>query len=275
MRGVYQHSSKVEENLKRLVNKKRIKYKAPYYFLKNRGQIVDLRKKREKYSKEKIKLAKKIIKLLQFIPWIKMIGITGALAMNNSDKDDDIDLLIITGKNRLWLTRILIIAVLEILGKRRRPNDKKFKDKICLNMFLDKTALSLSKEKRNLFTSHEICQMKPIFNRGHTYERFLYKNKWVKDYLPNSIKGISEVKSSNTSEVKGKKKKLFDFLENLVYQLQLKYMKSKRTIEQVSPYFAFFHPQNMTKKVLWSHNNKLKKFLGVFALLFLKMLKYY
>ncbi|GAG00712.1 unnamed protein product [marine sediment metagenome] len=210
--------------------------------------ILELRKKKEKYSQKKLKIAKKTANFLKFIPWIKVIGITGALAMHNSDKDDDIDFLIITQRDRLWLTRLLIVFFLEILGKRRRPNDKKIKDKICLNMFLDEFTLSLSKTKRNLFTAHEIVQMSPIYNKDNTYERFLRANLWVKKYLPNSLKDTSEVARSDSSEVEGSC--ILNLLENLAYQFQSKYMKSKITSERISPHFAFFHPKDRSREIL-------------------------
>ena len=251
-------NSQIQNSLKILQNKKRIFEKEDFYFLPGREKTVNLRKRREKYSQEKIEIVKNTIRILKFIPWIKMVGITGALAMHNSSKNDDIDFLVITAKNRLWLTRLLMVIVLEILGKRRRPNHKKIKDKICLNMFLDEIALSLSGDKQSLFTAHEIVQMKPAFNRDFTYERFLQANLWVRNYLPNGIKqteNTSEVKSSDTSEVEGEKK-LLDFLEKLAYQFQLKYMKSKKTIEQISPHSAFFHPQDKGKEILREYEKK-------------------
>jgi len=251
---------KIKKYLRQLRQKERTFKKGNFYYLPNRKKIVALRKKREKYSQGKIKIAKRIVKILQFIPWIKMIALTGALAMNNSDKDDDIDFLVITAKNRLWLTRLLLIMSLEILGRRRRPNDKIFRDKICLNMFLDEAVLRLAQNKQNLFTAHEVCQMKPIFDKDDTYEKFLQANLWVKKYLPNGIKqteNTSEVKSSDTSEVEVKKTYLLDKFEKMVYQLQLKHMESKRTNEDISPHFAFFHPKDRAKEILKEYNKKL------------------
>jgi len=251
--------SLVEKALKQLISKKKINYKNPYYFLSKKEKTVNLRKNREKHSRKKSQIAKITVKILSFVPWIKMIAITGALAMKNSDKDDDIDFLIITTENRLWMTRFLLALILEILGKRRRPNDKKFKDKICLNMFLDETALSLSKGKRNLFTAHEICQMRPIFNRNHTYEKFIKENLWVKDYLPNGIVNSPRARLAARQVKAGQKSKLFDFLENLTYKFQTNYMRSKKTNEQIFPNYAFFHPQGNGQKILQKYKESLQK----------------
>ena len=241
-------------NLKKLIKEKKVAKRKEFYFLFGRKKIVDLRKSRKKISRQKIKKAQKIIKIINFIPWLKMIAISGALAMSNADKDDDIDFFIITANNRLWLTRLLIIIILEIFGQRRRPQQTKVKDKVCLNMFLDEKALVLAKTKRNLFTAHEICQLKPIFNRQQTYEKFINQNQWLKKYLANCLK-FKKLKQDKIKLKKGLA--FFDFLEKLAYQCQKKYMSKKMTLEKISPHFAFFHPRNRAKEILRQFKKKI------------------
>jgi hypothetical protein len=200
------------------------------------------------------------------------------LAMNNSSKDDDIDLMIITSSNRLWLTRLIITLWLDLLGKRRRPGNikykilnikyKKYKNKICLNMWLDETVLKLNKNKQNLFTAHELVQMKLIFNRDYTYEKFLSSNEWVRKYLPNGIdiKILTRLRQGyggqGYKDIKGIKVKniqqflnfsisqFLDILEKVAFQIQYNFMKSKITREEVTLHFAFFHPIDRAKEIL-------------------------
>jgi len=152
-----------------------------FYCLPGREEIVGLRRRREEWSKPKSRKAQRIASLLKFIPWIKLIGVTGALAMGNSDEEDDIDLMIITSSGRLWLTRGLVATFLLLTGQYRRAS--KIKNRICPNLMLSEKALEFP--DRDLFTAHEIVQMKPIFERGNTYQKFLWANKWIKDFLPN------------------------------------------------------------------------------------------
>jgi len=156
-----------------------------YFFLKGRSGIIKERVKRERYAREKIKIAQKTARLLKLIPFIKMVGITGNLAMKNTDQGDDIDFLIVTSKNRLWLSRFLVVFLLELLGRRRHPRDKEVKDKICLNMFLDEGHLMISKKEQNLFSAHEVLQFKSLWQRGNIYDDFLNQNQWVKKFLAN------------------------------------------------------------------------------------------
>ncbi|MCX7881369.1 MAG: nucleotidyltransferase domain-containing protein [Patescibacteria group bacterium] len=62
------------------------------------------------------------IKLLSFFPQIKLVGLSGSIAMMNAKEDDDIDLFIITAKNRLFTGRFIAIILAELLGLRRKRN---------------------------------------------------------------------------------------------------------------------------------------------------------
>jgi len=105
--------------------------------------------------------------------------------MGNSDLNDDIDLLMVSRKNRLWLTRLLTVLLVELIAKRRHPGDKDVKDKICLNMFLDEEHLRVPQKEQDLFSAHEVCQMKVLWEKEGIYKKFIRENKWVKKFLPN------------------------------------------------------------------------------------------
>lgn len=170
-----------EVSLQKLFKAGRCKLWDGYYYLTGREQIVELRKQRERWSVSKIKRAKRIARILKFLPWVKLIGITGGLAQNNSHKDDDIDLLFITSRQRVWLTRGFVVLILRLLRLYRRPG--KIVDMICPNMFIAEESLRMQPE--DLFIAHEVCQLKPIFVKNRTYQRFLKANLWVRKFLPN------------------------------------------------------------------------------------------
>ena len=73
-----------------------------------------------------------------------------------------------------------------LLPQLRQPHQRFLvSDKICLNLWLDETALSLPRNQRNLYTAHEVVQVKPILDRDYTYLKFIIANLWLKNYLPN------------------------------------------------------------------------------------------
>lgn len=236
---------------------KQVETNGRYFFLQGRQKIVDFRKDRERWSQDKLRIASRVATVLKYLPFLKMVGITGALAMNNSPQDDDLDFLLITSKNRLWLTRLLTTLVTELQRKRRRLNEKNIKDKICLNIFWDESHLVLPVAERNLFTAHEICQVKPLWNKGRTYENFLRVNQWTAKYLPNFYKvgGLKKKINNDKSLISP----FFDLLEKIAYKVQLLYMRSRKTKEKVECYRAFFHPREGSRWVLTAYSLRLRK----------------
>jgi len=222
-----------------------IEEKDGYFFLKGREELIKLRKEREKYSKKKWVEARRAASKLQGVPWIKMIGVTGALAMNNAKEEDDIDFFVITSKDSLWLTRFLIWFICPFLGiKRRARKDKDVKDKICFNLFLDESNLKI--EPENLFLAHEICQVRPLLNKDKTYEKFIKANEWVEEYLPNAL-NFKRINRQSSQIMSTQAFSFLAILNRIAFFLQYHYMKSKITSEKITLTAAFFHPANSQK----------------------------
>ena len=257
--------SLVKKELSRVVNLRLVEKKEGFYFLRGRQGIVSLRQKREKWSIEKIKIARKITAILKSVPWIQAVLLTGALACRNCEQEDDIDCLIITSKERLWLTRFFTVLILEILGWRRRPQEKKIRNKLCLNMFLSKDCLALPENERDLFTAHEVLQTQLLWQRNNSYLSFIKANRWVGNYLANAYSEILE-KEKKRGKIDSKKRNnscFFDFLERLVFLFQTNYMKPRRTIEVVESSRALFHPQDSRSWVMREYNKRISNLPGL------------
>ncbi|MBM3205742.1 hypothetical protein FJZ41_02780 [Candidatus Shapirobacteria bacterium] len=174
------------KDLKKAISElKQVEKSGLYLFIKGQRQLVYQRQKRAKVSLMKLKIARKVAWVLKTIPTVKMVALTGALAMNNTQKKDDIDFLVVTSKNRLWLTRPWIVFLIELLARRRHPGDKEFEDKICLNMFLAEDCLKIPPQEQSLYTAHEICQLKPLWQKDNLYQKLLKANSWSQKFLPN------------------------------------------------------------------------------------------
>ena len=181
--------------------------------------------------------------------------------MNNTEEDDDIDFFIITKKNTIWITRLFCLFTLELLNTRRKREDRRVSDKICLNMFVDEAFLEISKKRQNLYTAHEVLQMKPLFQRENKYKKFLNANMWVEEYMPNSLKGIM----NNELGIKKKKESkfiiyFFFFLNPIARKLQYFYMKNHISKEVISDTILAFHPIDYKAKILSAYNKRIKKY---------------
>jgi len=215
------------------------------YYLKGRKGLIYKRILRGKTSKYKMTKAIKASKLLALIPSVKMVAVTGALAMENASGTSDIDLMIVTSRNLMWTTRLVVIVALYIFRiPRRRPDDKIQEDKLCLNMWVDESFLRWS-GKKNAYTAHEISQIKPIINKDNTYEKYIFTNKWIKDYWPNATTYKKVV-----TKTLPKPFVFVPLLEEFTRKIQYEYMKKKITNEVISPKTARFHPLDWGEAVL-------------------------
>src|SRR4030042_2392407 len=234
---------------------RKIEKKKELYCLRGRLHTTNLRRKRKRYSSPKIIRAKFYARILQFIPTLRLVAVSGALAMNNSDKGDDIDLVLITSRGSLWTTRFL--ANILLLPFKRSPSEKKVTNKACLNVFIDEIKLKISPP--NLYFAHEICQMKPFWDRDGTYDKFVKVNNWIRKYLPNwqvssqfVVHGSQKKKASTVNRQPST-------LENFLQSFQLWYMKRKVTSERISKNQLFFHPLNTQDRILDEYKKRLSR----------------
>ncbi|MEK7497979.1 MAG: nucleotidyltransferase domain-containing protein [Patescibacteria group bacterium] len=195
----------------------------------------------KKFSEKKIKIARKAASVLSKIENIKLVAITGSLAMDNAKENSDIDLMIITKKGTLWTTRLLSYFWLRLSNlPLRKTGDKNEKDKLCLNMWLDEGDLSI--QKRNAFMAHEIAQIIPLVNKNKCYERFLWENKWLLDFWPKSVSIKNYELRIKNRHIIHNSLFIIHAIERFAYWLQYFYMRPKITREIVTATRAFFHP---------------------------------
>lgn len=199
-----------------------------FYFLQGRMNLVELRLKKEKISALKIKKLRKIIWLLRLAPYVRMIATTGRLAMKNSGKNSDWDLLIVLKQGKIWTGRTLITGLLQFMGKRR--HGKKIKDRICLNYFITDESLKIDTQSRpfeiNLFSASEYSFMIPLFG-FKKFRKFQMRNAWIKDFKPNytlaEVKNIKVVPDTHFSKIfrkAGEQILNFNFIESFLRKIE-------------------------------------------------------
>jgi hypothetical protein len=146
----------------------------PYYTLAGRESLVATRARRAQTSAPLMRLAEHYGRLIGRLPFVRMVAVTGALAVENSDDSDDVDYLIVTAPGRVWLARALTMAVVR-LAKLRGVT-------LCPNYLLAETALALP--ERDLYTARELLQMRPVAGLD-VYQRMFVANAWCFGLLLN------------------------------------------------------------------------------------------
>jgi len=158
-----------------------------YFTLPGREALCDLRRQRERMATELWLKANGYGRTIASLPFIRMVAVTGSLAMRNADESADIDYLIVTEPGRLWFCRAMVLLVgrwAAMRGVNLCPN---YLISLRKLVFPDKT----------LYTAHEIAQMIPLSGLD-VYDLLLKQNDWMFSYLPNARGVPSQDKPSTT-----------------------------------------------------------------------------
>lgn len=248
----------------------KVSSKENYYFIGGNEDYIELRKSRESYSKKSWKLAKFVTHIIKRFPFVRAVFVTGSLSKNSSMPDSDLDFMVVTEKNRLWISRTLLMLFKKIL----LFNSHKY---FCINYFISEDSLGIC--EKNIFIATEIVHIKSTFNTG-LMKKFLEANLWVKEFFPNYKIGdpyfnSSGFKVNNNKSYFQKFTELF-FIGNSGDKLDKYFMKKtsghwKNKYSQYSDCerekmftstssVSKTHPGNMEKVIMNYYKERLEKF---------------
>jgi hypothetical protein len=143
--------------------------------LTGREELFDIRRRRQAIAQERWGTARAYGRILVGLPFVRMVAVTGSLAMNNLEAGGDIDYLVVTAVGRLWLCRAIAILVVRWAAQRG--------ERLCPNYFLSQD--SLESKPQNLYNAHELAHMVPL-NNPPLYQLMRASNAWTNRYLPNA-----------------------------------------------------------------------------------------
>lgn len=219
-------------------------------------------------AKYKLRMASVFADILSEYDGILFFGVSGSVASGYAKVGDDIDVFIITKKDRLWTMRFFVNIASIILKNRRGRRQQKItsnihQDKFCFNLFLSEVDLELPENKKTKYVASEIFFLKPILIRGGVYEKFLEKNDWIHDQLQNAdFRKNTMPDISKENELKVWQKVCLNLIkmaymvslkiplsESVYGYLQKKYMQDHITSEIVTPTQLWFHPRDLNEEM--------------------------
>lgn len=248
----------LKKTLSNLIKQKKLVHQSSYYFLPGRDRIIKLFSSRQYLNKNRFKTALKAARILSFIPFIKLIGVTNSLSFHNSNQNSDIDFFIITQKDRLWLTRFFSVLVLDIF--RLAKNKHQIQGKICLGNFVDEDFSDLSKlnSKKDFYQLIWSFHFMPIYEDNFFLD-FTKSNSWIKKSMPyftysknNLIKKPFLNKILNVIISIIFYKKVGDIFEDFVRIIQIKRFKK---IEKDKLAFSYA-TRKMFRHIAYDKNKK-------------------
>lgn len=146
-----------------------------FYSLHPNNAFVQRRRAGNELAKKRLKTARKFSWLISRFPFVRAIMISGSLSKDYMEAGSDIDYFIITEPGRLWLTR----GLLALFKRFFLLNSHKF---FCTNYLIDSQSLEI--EEKNIYTAMETTTLIPVYGKV-LYEKFVTKNQWTKNHLPN------------------------------------------------------------------------------------------
>lgn len=165
-----------------LVLRDHICHVAGFYALREHQADIALRCQRATITQTLWPLAIRYGAWLGYLPFVRMVALTGALSVHNPHDDrDDFDYMLIAQPGRVWLARAFAVLMVRLMRLRGHE--------ICPNYVL--AADQLTQMRHDLYIAHEVTQMTPIYDEN-LYQRLMRGNRWTQDYLPNA-QGIFHV----------------------------------------------------------------------------------
>jgi hypothetical protein len=196
---------------------------------------------RKKNARAKLNIAKELAyRIGKNFDKVLFVGISGSVAAGYPKGEDDIDLVIITKKDTLWLCRLQIW----IWAKRnkiemRSYGGKEVKDAFCFNVWLEEDYLAVPKGKRNLRSAVDLILLTPLVDKGGLMRKLVKSNMWAKKYVATGIREIWK-REKQRERIPGSS--LIARAGNWgCYFLQRGYMARKITGEIVNRKQAWFH----------------------------------
>lgn len=237
-------------DLEKKILRRHIKYTRGFYSLKKNANGYKKRVEIGKTSIKKWRIARRMSRLISFLPYVRMVAITGSLALNSTNKNSDIDMLIVAKAGHIWTTRVIVSALMHVLGKRRHA--KFIRDRICLNHYVSDSESIL--RPRQLFSDHISSTFIPIWKSESYLVPFSKKNTV---YLQTISETHPMLMLRHFIEW-GFSKGLSPKLEKALKVIQMRKIEGRQFIADDNA-LVFHHPRPQNQEALYLYKQNLRQ----------------
>lgn len=155
-----------------------------YYFLQGRSKLVKLRIDNQVHHHEIWKKVERMKLIFSFTPFLKGVYVCNTLAMTQARPGSDIDVLIVTAQNRLFIVRTWLLVLTQILGIRR--HGAKVEGRLCLSFFVDEDHVDFSQlllKPYDVYFAYWLLLLRPIGKSSS----LLSSNEWMRNYFSEKV----------------------------------------------------------------------------------------
>lgn len=158
-----------------LVAEARLGRRGDLVHLAGRAEVLDVYDDRKARAATMWVQAKEWGRRIARLPFVRMVAVTGGLAVDSVADHDDIDFFIVVRPGRLWMTRLMII----ILGRLAEREDIE----LCPNFIVSTEAIEM--DERTIYVARELAQMVVLVG-DDLCQSVRARNAWMFDFLPNA-----------------------------------------------------------------------------------------
>ncbi len=223
--------------LDNLVLEQKIFKKHNLYFLDLENLDLGLNKRHNSYLEQfnKLLVAKKAVKLIKYLPFVRAVFVCNSVALGLAHKRSDIDLFIISERNKVWLVRFLITLILSLSGLRNTKT--KTANRICLSFFcsIDNLKLKPANNFTDIYLGYWLKHLVPLYDEKQVLQKIKKANKnflktiFVNDFLVFNYNNywFQKIKFERIKVLIEKVFSFFvrEFVLNLLYKFQVKHLQ--------------------------------------------------
>ncbi|MGN6476672.1 MAG: nucleotidyltransferase domain-containing protein, partial [Flavipsychrobacter sp.] len=148
-----------------------------FYMLEDSRELVTRRLEGKQRADALMDEAYRSVSRIARFPFVESVCISGSLSKGYANEKSDIDLFIITKKNRLWICRTILHLFKKMTFLWNAQHS------FCMNYFIDESKLCI--EEQNRFTATELATLIPAYN-SFVYRRLIDENRaWLVNMFPN------------------------------------------------------------------------------------------
>lgn len=168
-------ASEVVSTVGELVESGKLGRRDDVVHLPGRAEVLDVHDERTLRAEAMWADAQRWGRRIARLPFVRMVAVTGGLAVDSVADHDDIDYFIIAAPTRLWLTRFMMVGLVKLAEREDIE--------LCPNYIVSERALDF--DDRALYVARELAQMVPIVGRDRCTD-LRRRNSWMFDFLPNA-----------------------------------------------------------------------------------------
>lgn len=217
-----------------------------FYFLKGRSELVKLRVESEPFHRAQWKKVERWRWIFSLTPFLKQVYVCNTLGMTQARPGSDIDLFIITKRNRLFLVRTWLLILTQLFGLRR--HGKQVEGRFCLSFFVDEDHMDLSElllRPYDIYFAYWLLLLKPVRRFSPS---LLGANEWMERYFSGTNLNSEKYESTGSRSFFSS---FLDSIESILAGWQLRRARAKFEIlgspqgVVLEKYCLKFHDQDM------------------------------